>query len=99
MMGAVRLHADPDHRTGEYAIMVRSELKGQGLGWMLMNLIIDYAARDGIETITGEVLKENTTMLDMCRSLGFRIRPSSDDEAVSVVTLSVAEAQTDATML
>ncbi len=33
LLGVVRLHADPDHQTGEYAIMVRSDLKGQGLGW------------------------------------------------------------------
>ena len=96
MVGAVRLHADPDHKTGEYAIMVQSDLKGKGLGWMLMNLIIEYAEGDGIETITGEVLKENSTMLDMCRSLGFKIRPSSDDESISVVTLSVAEVRSDA---
>ncbi|MDJ0930102.1 GNAT family N-acetyltransferase [Breoghania sp.] len=99
MMGAVRLYADLDHRHGEYAIMVCSELKGRGFGWMLMNLIIEYAARDGIETITGEVLKENSTMLDMCRSLSFKIRPSSDDDAVSIVTLSVADAHTDTAVL
>lgn len=90
MLGVVRLHADPDHKTGEYAILVQSDLKGAGLGWALMNLIIRYAAADGIETITGEVLKENTTMLEMCRSLGFSIRSTPDDDSIATVTLPVS---------
>ncbi|MXN66223.1 GNAT family N-acetyltransferase [Stappia sp. GBMRC 2046] len=92
MLGAVRLHADPDHRTGEYAIIVRSSLKGRGLGWVLMERIINYARVDGIETIKGEVLKENTTMLDMCQALGFTIRTSPDDDAIAVVSLTISEA-------
>ncbi len=86
-LGVVRLHADPDHRTGEYAILVRSNLKGLGLGWMLMRLIISYAAKDGIETIKGEVLRENTTMLAMCKALGFQVKASPDDNAIVEVTL------------
>nr|WP_246270840.1 GNAT family N-acetyltransferase [Hongsoonwoonella zoysiae] len=92
VLGAVRLHADPDHLTGEYAIIVKSSLKGRGLGWVLMKRIIDYARVDGIETIKGEVLKENTTMLDMCQALGFTIRTSPDDDTIAVVSLTVSEA-------
>lgn len=91
ILGVVRLHADPDHQTGEYAIIVQSGLKGVGLGWALMQLIIDYAAADGIATIKGEVLKENTTMLAMCQALGFSVRPSPDDEAIAEVTLPVGD--------
>ena len=89
ILGVVRLHADPDHRTGEYAILVRSDLKGRGLGWALMELIIEYARADGIGRITGEVLRENRTMLDMCEALGFSIQPSEDDPAIAVVSLDV----------
>lgn len=93
ILGVVRLHADPDHRTGEYAILVQSSLKGQGLGWALMQLIIDYAAADGIETIKGEVLKENTTMLAMCTALGFSVRSSAGDDSIAEVTLPVPPAK------
>ncbi|WP_417770707.1 bifunctional acetate--CoA ligase family protein/GNAT family N-acetyltransferase, partial [Stappia sp.] len=92
LLGVVRLHADPDHRTGEYAILVQSSLKGQGLGWALMQMIIDYAAADGIETIKGEVLKENTTMLAMCTALGFSVRSSPGDDSIAEVTLPVSPA-------
>ncbi len=89
ILGVVRLHANPDHTEGEYAVMVQSGLKGIGLGWVLMKLIIRYAKVDGIETVKGEVLRENTTMLDMCRSLGFRVKRSPDDDALADVVLDV----------
>ena len=31
-LGVVRLHADASHEAGEYAILLRSDLKGRGLG-------------------------------------------------------------------
>ena len=51
MLGVVRLHADADYDSGEYAILVRSDLKGHGLGWQLMQLIIEYARAEGIRSI------------------------------------------------
>ena len=96
LLGVVRLHADPDHKAGEYAIMVRSDLKGTGLGWALMQLLIRYAHSDGIETIQGEVLKENTSMLAMCEALGFKTRTSPDDPGIAHVVLRVADVQDQA---
>nr|WP_282449058.1 GNAT family N-acetyltransferase [Roseibium sp. CAU 1639] len=91
LLGVVRLHADPDHQTGEYAVMVRSDLKGLGLGWALMELIIRYAKADGIEEIKGEVLKENTSMISMCQALGFKVGTSPDDPGIALVTLRVTD--------
>ena len=53
------LHADAEYDSGEYAILVRSDLKGRGLGWLLMQLIIEYARAEGMRTIEGQVLQEN----------------------------------------
>ncbi|MBZ6076170.1 bifunctional acetate--CoA ligase family protein/GNAT family N-acetyltransferase [Microvirga puerhi] len=91
MMGAVRLHADANHETGEYAILLRSDLKGLGLGWGLMRMMIEWAKVEGLRVIEGQVLRENTTMLDMCRQLGFAVRPDPNDPELRVVTLPVAE--------
>jgi acetyltransferase len=90
MMGAVRVHADANHETGEYGILLRSDLKGLGLGWELMKLMIEWAKVEGLREIEGQVLRENTTMLDMCRSLGFSIRTDPDDLEVRIVTLPIA---------
>jgi len=88
MLGVVRLHADVDYETGEYAILVRSDQKGRGLGWQLMQLIIEYARAEGIRRIRGQVLQENTTMLDMCRKLGFHIGADPQDTSIVIVELS-----------
>jgi acetyltransferase len=87
MLGVVRLHSDADYETGEYAILVRSGLKGHGLGWLLMQLIIEYARAEGIRCIKGQVLQENTSMLEMCRSLGFQIESDFQEPSCVVVTL------------
>jgi acetyltransferase len=71
LLGAVRIIADPDNIAAEYGIMVRSDLKGQGLGYRLMTEIIAYARSRKLARIFGEVLRENTTMLRMVDELGF----------------------------
>lgn len=89
MLGGARLHANADYDRGEYAILVRSDLKGRGLGWLLMQLLIDYARAEGIRTIEGQVLSENTTMLRMCKELGFEVVHDPDDPAVCNAKLSL----------
>jgi acetyltransferase len=91
MLGVVRLHADANHDTGEYAILLRSDLKGRGLGWELMQLIIEWAKADGLRVVEGQVLSENTVMLDMCRALGFEIRTDPHDSEMKIVKLPIAE--------
>jgi acetyltransferase len=89
MLGVVRLHANSNYDSGEYAILVRSDLKGQGLGWQLMQMIIEYARAEALRTIEGQVLSENTTMLAMCKELGFKIRPDPSEPDTCLVKLAV----------
>jgi len=78
MLGVVRLHDDPDGSGAEFAVIVRSELKGHGLGWLLMHRIIEYARAKGLKRVHGQVLSENLTMLKMCQELGFHIADDSE---------------------
>jgi acetyltransferase len=55
-----------------------------------MQIIIEYARWLGLKTIEGQVLRENTTMLHMCRTLGFTVAEDPDDSEVCVVKLPVA---------
>jgi acetyltransferase len=89
MLGVVRLHADAAYDRGEYAVLVRSDLKGHGLGWLLMQMIIEYARAEGIRTVEGQVLRENTTMLNMCRELGFEIASDPEEADLQVVRLKL----------
>ena len=89
LLGVVRLHADANYEKGEYAILVRSDLKNRGVGWQLMKLIIRYARSEGLRHIEGEVLKENITMLQMCRELGFQIADDPCDGSIKAVSLEL----------
>ena len=87
MLGVVRLHDTDDGASGEYAILVRSDLKTHGLGWQLMQMIIDYARAKGLRSIEGQVLHENTMMLDMCKELQFELLSIPDVPYICAVKL------------
>jgi acetyltransferase len=89
LLGVTRLLADPDYTRGEYAILIRSDLKGHGLGWRLMQQLIAYARSEGLEVLYGFVLGANTTMLKMCAELGFHTAREPDDPGVHRVTLAL----------
>jgi len=91
MLGAVRLLADADYDRGEYGILIRSDLKGAGLGWQLMRIMIEYAHWQGLRMVEGQVLRENRTMLTMCRQLGFSLKPDPDDPSITNVSLPVGD--------
>lgn len=91
MLGAVRLHADANHESGEYAILVRSDRKGTGLGFALMRLMIDWARAEGLGRIDGTVLRENRPMLAVCRRLGFTAQPDREDGTVMKVSLALSD--------
>ena len=89
LAGVVRIHSDSIYVNGEYAILLRSDLKGRGLGWALMQLIIEYARSEGLKMISGDVLQENATMLEMCRSLGFEVKTDPVDPSICDVKLKL----------
>ena len=89
MLGAVRLHADANHRSGEYAILIHGDRKGTGLGHALMSLMIDWAQIEGLARVEGTVLRENRPMLAVCRQLGFTARPDTEDPGVVKVSLAL----------
>ncbi|MFL9826896.1 GNAT family N-acetyltransferase [Rhodoplanes sp. SY1] len=90
MLGGVRIHSDANYEKGEYAVLVRSDLKGRGLGWVLMQRMIDYARAEGLSEVEGQVLRDNTTMLRMCTDLGFRIEHDPEDPGLCKVVLDLS---------
>ena len=89
LAGVGRLCGDPDRRVAEYALVVRTDLQGHGLGWALLHHIIGYARAEGIGCIEGIVLNENDAMLTMCREFGFSVRHDPDQPGLSKVELTL----------
>jgi acetyltransferase len=70
-LGVVRAQADPDNEYAEFAVLVRSDLKGHGLGSRLMEKIIAYCRDRGIRVLIGDVLASNSRMLQLASAHGF----------------------------
>jgi len=92
-IGIVRYFADPDRLRAEYAVAVRSDWKGRGVGYLLMTRIIEVAQEAGIGELFGEVLHENKPMLDMCRTLGFSLAANPRDATLTTVSKPLAAAR------
>jgi acetyltransferase len=78
MLGVARLIADPEIENAEFAVMVRSDMKGLGLGYRLMNELIGYARGRNLKALSGDVIAANTTMLKMAAELGFERVPTDE---------------------
>jgi len=85
--GSVNLVCDPDMQRAEYAILVRHDMTGMGLGGLLMRRIIAYARQRGLREIFGEVLSQNHSMLSLCQQLGFALEANPHDQSVVTVRL------------
>jgi acetyltransferase len=77
-LGVARVVADPDNVSGEFAVIVRSDLKGQGLGRMLMDRLLAYCRASGLREVVGTVLPDNAAMLGLARGCGFAAAPGTD---------------------
>jgi acetyltransferase len=91
-LGTVRAMVDPDNIAAEFGVIVRSDLKGSGLGQRLMVKLIEYLKAHGTQRVAGTVLRENTGMLELARSLGFEesADPSDpDDRSTRFVSLDL----------
>jgi RimJ/RimL family protein N-acetyltransferase len=85
-LGVVRAIADPDNRDAEFAIIVRSDLKGRGLGSLLLAKMIAYCRRRGTQRLIGEALAGNARVLALARRYGFALTPSADGSSIMLAT-------------
>jgi acetyltransferase len=83
----VRLSIGPDNQWAEFAVIVRHDLTRLGLGRQLMGHLIEYARSRGIGELRGDVLRENTRMLALCRALGFELRADPDEPTLMRASL------------
>jgi len=93
-LGIVRAVADPDNVDAEFAVIVRSDLKGRGLGRLLLERMVAYLASRGTQRIVGRVLRENLAMRGLAAAMGFAAEPdpAAGGEEVALV-MELAEAQ------
>lgn len=87
LLGAGRITKLRGTDDGEFAMLVRDDHQGQGLGTELLRRFIHIGREEGLERIVADILKENRPMQGVCKSLGFEIVYSDDlaDQMVKAV--------------
>jgi len=86
-LGVARVAIDPDNVVAEFAVVVRSDLKGHGLGRLLMECLLDYCRGRGVAEVRGTSLAENTRIHALARSCGFQLLPAADGTVEMVLAL------------
>jgi acetyltransferase len=93
-LGVARAVTDPDNYEAEFAVMIRSDLKGEGLGARLMRKVIDYCRQRNTKFLTGITMTENRKMVGLAKHLGFQTKTMIADGEVAM-TLSLQESTTE----
>jgi acetyltransferase len=86
-LGVARTVEDDEGGSAEFAVIVRTDIKHQGLGRKLMAKSIAYSRQKGVRRLIGLVLWENRPMLDMLREMGFSLRTVPEEGAVEATLL------------
>ncbi|RQP24927.1 bifunctional acetate--CoA ligase family protein/GNAT family N-acetyltransferase [Piscinibacter terrae] len=79
IVGVVHAVSDPDDIEAEFAIAVRSDLHGQGLGHLLMQRMTAHLRARGTQRMTADVLRINGAMRELMQTLGFTADPHGAD--------------------
>jgi acetyltransferase len=83
-IGTVRAVTDADNASAEFGVIVRSDIKGRGLGVLLMKKMIRYCRDRGTGEMVGDVLRENAAMLRLAHALGFETVPGGENDFVRI---------------
>ncbi|MCZ3380651.1 GNAT family N-acetyltransferase [Rhizobium sp. AG207R] len=83
------LACDRDKKRAEVAISVRSDLKGHGLGWELLSLMVREAKNRGLQTIESIEDRNNYDAVEIEQNMGFRVKPYPDDPRLVLLSKSL----------
>jgi acetyltransferase len=80
VMGVGRLTRTHGGSEAEFAIVVADQYQGRGLGTQLLKRLLDVAAEEGVERVTGDMLPENLEMQRVCERNGLSVSYREDTQ-------------------
>jgi acetyltransferase len=84
ILGISRYAINPDKNSCEFAIVVADDWQGLGLARQLMLILIEHVKNRDLKVIEGTVLRNNSAMDKLMKSLGFKKYPSHDDYDINI---------------
>jgi acetyltransferase len=88
-LAVARYVMNPDGKSCEFALVVADEWQHRGIGSHLMTQLMDAAQERGFSSMEGEILGDNSKMLDLVKSLGFQLQNSAEDPGVKLATIEL----------
>ncbi|MBX2857350.1 MAG: bifunctional acetate--CoA ligase family protein/GNAT family N-acetyltransferase [Cellvibrionaceae bacterium] len=85
IIGVCRYITNHDLNSCDFGVVVGDQWQRRGLANKLMQVLIDYAMRRGLQRMEGDVLADNRGMLLLCSSLGFNIETNAEDPSLMKV--------------
>jgi len=83
-LGVVRVSTDPDNQAAEFGIILRADMKGQGLGSRLLSKMIAYCRQRGTRAFVADVLAENASMLKLAAAFKFGLEHTDEPGVVRI---------------
>jgi acetyltransferase len=82
IIGVGRLIKTHEDNEAEFAMLIRDEWQGHGLGTHFMKLLLDIGRKEGVDQIFGHILPDNYAMQRVSKNLGYKLRYDEDAETV-----------------
>lgn len=83
-LGVVRTSTKPDNFSAEFAVIVRSDMKGTGLGSMLFEKMIRYCKSRGTRYLDGQTMPRNKGMIGLAKRFGLSVNHNYEEELVEM---------------
>ncbi|MCJ2178913.1 GNAT family N-acetyltransferase [Novosphingobium album (ex Hu et al. 2023)] len=86
LVASALLACDAGLDTGEIAVSIRSDYKGKGVGWALLDFLAGEARERGVRRVISIESRDNHAAIELEREKGFTPEPFDDDQTLVVLS-------------
>ena len=83
-LAVIRASIEPDNVEAEFAMIVRSDTQGLGLGKLMLNKLVTYQRAKGTQYLSGMTMLSNVGMATLAKKLGFKVTRDIEDGVINM---------------
>ncbi|SFG50130.1 acetyltransferase [Novosphingobium sp. CF614] len=86
LVASALLACDKALDTGEIAVSIRSDYRGKGVGWALLDFLGNEAKARGLRRVIAIEARENHAAIELEREKGFTVEAFEGDPTLAILT-------------